>query len=272
MLDLAFRDLRFPRLGARRAGGSAPFSPASLFANGEAGDAWVAEREWCYTKTLGGVYEKVTTSGDLCARWKGMVNGINADQDDVTKRPVYNEGGGLSWLETDGVDDALVTGIITPGTDKAQVFAGLYKTKSSAALVAELGNSATGRLYLSAPEDAVKHYSAIATGSLPLRGDQLAEFTASGAAPDTAVITSTHDIAGDLTTIRRNSVAGASGTGDKGVGNFGNYSLSIAARAGTSLFFGGKIYGLIVRFGSNLTPEQIAATEAYLAAKSGVTL
>ena len=82
-------------------------SPVSLFANGEPGDAWISNREWCYTKTVGGVYENVTTTGDLVARRKGMANGINQDQDDLAERPTYNEGGGLAWLETDGVNDYL---------------------------------------------------------------------------------------------------------------------------------------------------------------------
>jgi len=104
MRNLAFRDMRLPRLGAMRSGG---FFPASLFAGGSIGDAFIPEREFTYTKSGGGVYERVTTTGDEVARLTGMVNGINFDQDTVPKRPTYTEGGGLSWLAFDGVDDAM---------------------------------------------------------------------------------------------------------------------------------------------------------------------
>jgi len=91
---------------ALRGGG---FSPAALFAGGEQGDAWIPEREFCYTLSAGGVFERVTTTGDAVARNTGMVNGINADQLTAAARPIYTEGGGLAWLAFDGVDDEMRT-------------------------------------------------------------------------------------------------------------------------------------------------------------------
>lgn len=75
---------------------------APLFANGEDGDEWVFHKDNLFTKTAVGVYEPVTTTGDLIARATGLHNTINLDQDDALKRPVYGEGGGLSWIEYDG--------------------------------------------------------------------------------------------------------------------------------------------------------------------------
>jgi hypothetical protein len=71
-----------------------------------------------------------------------------------------------------------------------------------------------------------------------------------------------------LSTLLRNGVAGTSGTGDKGAGNFGNYPLYIGSRAGTSLPFNGNLYSLIIR-GAQSTDAQIAATESYSNSKTG---
>jgi hypothetical protein len=69
-------------------------------------------------------------------------------------------------------------------------------------------------------------------------------------------------------------VAGTSGTGDKGPGNFRDDVLYIGARAGgAALPFNGRMYGVIVRFSAaNLSSDEITATETWLANKTGVTL
>ena len=258
-------------LGAMRA--SAAYSSASMFAGGEAGDAWISNREWCYTKTLGGVYENVTTSGDLVARSTGMANGINSDQDDVPKRPAYMEGGGLSWLAYDGVDDALQTPSIDfTGTDKMSVFAGVHRVDATTRMVAELSPSPSspGMFYfISGTDIGFTAYSSLSRGTINPGAAGGSGFSA--ASPSTDVVSITHDISGDLSTMRVNQVTGTSGTGDKGTGNFGNYPLNIGARNGSSIFFNGKLYGLIVRGAASTSPEILAA-EAYLASLSGVTL
>lgn len=263
--------------GVQIFGGAAPAPDpiAPLFANGEAGDEWLFERDFCYTLSGGGVYERVTTTGDEIARVTGRHNGINADQNTFAARPIYNEGGGLSWgfFET---DDWMVTPTITPGTNKAQIFAGLLKSSDAAAgIVLELSvniNNNLGAFYLAAPESTSILYSSGSRGATTYTSASLATITASGAAPDTAVITATHDIAANLSTIRRNGVGGNNATGSKGGGNFGNYPLYIGARAGTSIRFNGRIYSAITRFGPNLDLSTIQGVEGYMAGKTGVTL
>jgi hypothetical protein len=89
---------------------------------------------------------------------------------------------------------------------------------------------------------------------------------------DAGVISSTHDIAGDLTTIRRNGVAGSNATGDKGSGNFSNSIIYLMARGGSSLRFPGILYTLIIRGAA--TPEgTIRDFERNLLAKrAGITI
>jgi hypothetical protein len=71
-----------------------------------------------------------------------------------------------------------------------------------------------------------------------------------------------------LSTIRRNAVAGTSGTADKGTGNFLAYPLYIGRRGGSSLPFNGRIYSLLVRFGPNLDATTISNTETWVNGKT----
>jgi hypothetical protein len=183
---------------------------------------------------------------------------------DVTEAGVQT----LHYLAFDGVDDAMATGTITPGVDKAQVFAGLKKLSASVAMLMETNTTtSSGSNFLLSGSN----YSASSRGDAGASSNQKAD-TASVSTIDTAVITATHDIAGDLTRIARNGVYATDATGNKGAGNFLAYPLYIGARAGTSLEFEGNMYGMVLRFGANLTDAQITDTEAYLATRTGVTL
>ena len=182
------------------------------------------------------------------------------------------------YLRCDGIDDWMVTGTITPGTDKAQVFAGVRKLSDAPAIFAEMSanyNANAGSFYLVTGNDTgiigdQNGYTSTARGSASATTSHTAQIVA--AAPDEAVLTAIHDIAGDLSSIRRNTVAGANGTGDKGTGNFLAYPLYLFRRGGVSLPFNGHFYGGIIRFGPNLPIETIQQTEIWMAAKTGVTL
>ena len=258
-----------------RSGG---FSPASLFAGGSIGDAFIPEREFTYTKSGGGVYERVTTTGDEVARLTGMVNGINLDQDTFAKRPIYTEGGGLSWLAFDGVDDAMVTGNIDfTGTDKMSLFVGVRRLTDNTAVLVESSanwNLIDGSLLLftgTAHSGVGDGFSTAARGSQRATAYQFGATDDTFEPPVTLVLSASNDISGDLSSIRGNGVAGQNGTGEKGAGNFNNLPLFIGARNASKLAFEGNFYGIILR-GSLSTAAEISAVEAYLAAKSGVTL
>jgi hypothetical protein len=138
------------------------------------------------------------------------------------------------------------------GTDKMTVMAGVRKNSDAAdGMVCELTttvNSNTGSFYFTAPELPSFSYALLSRGTATASATQRASFaTAAGLAPNTSVISSTHDIAGDLTTIRRNGVAGTSATDDKGSGSFSSAILYIGSRANSSVRFNGIIYTLIIR-------------------------
>jgi hypothetical protein len=201
--------------------------------------------------------------------------GNHATQDIASKRPTYTEGGGLAWLAFDGVDDSMVTGAIDlSGTDKVSLFAGVRKLDVTRRIIAELSSKAgdhAGTFFLVSGIDAeFTAYSSLGRGEASQVAGQLTGFY-DVTNPITNVVSVTHDISGDLSTMRVDGVAGTSGTSDKGAGNFGNYPLFIGAREASSLCFNGNLYGLIVP-GNLASADEIAATEAYLAAKTGVTL
>jgi hypothetical protein len=185
---------------------------------------------------------------------------------DVTEAGVPS----CSYLFFDGGSDSMATGNIDfTATDKMTVFAGVRKlSDAGSGIVAELSaNTSTnnGAFYLACGDAAGRLWSFAPKGTL------INAIGISVAAPDTAVLTGTADIAGDLTVIRRNGVVGATSSADLGTGTFGNHALNIGARSGGTVLLNGNLFGFIVR-GAASTTAQITATEAWLAPKTGVVL
>jgi hypothetical protein len=197
------------------------------------------------------------------------------DQYNVTEAGVAS----VSYLFFDGVNDSMSTSTITPGVDKAQVFAGVRKLSDAATgIFAELsansfGTTNQGAFYLTVPHgtSASERYGFFGKGAVAAASGQVST-TSNGPAPDTAVITGLGDISGDLNTLRRNGVAGTNATADQGTGNYLAYPLFIGARNSASLFFSGHLYSLIARFGPNLATGQISSTETWVASRTGITI
>ena len=174
----------------------------------------------------------------------------------------------------DGVDDCLVSPSIDfSGTDKMTVFAGARKVDDTVRLVAELSenfNSNVGSYCVLSGEAGSTGWFSGARGSLGPSYGSIAYSTIVG--PDTAVLSISHDIPGDLSTIRRNGVAGTSGTADKGTGNFGNYPFYVGQRGAVSLPYKGFISALCTR-GAATDAALVTSMEKWMAARTpGVTL
>lgn len=175
----------------------------------------------------------------------------------------YDTQGFPHYLRFDGVDDWLVTPTITPGTDKVQVFAGVRKLSDAASgLLLETGTNAVtvdGTLNILAP-DASNSFRAISRGTA---------FTVAGTgtfapAPISAILGVNASIGGDSLGLRVNGSQVAQFTANQGSGNYLAYPLYIGRRGGTTLPFNGRLYSLIVRFGSNLPIATIEKTEKYI--------
>ena len=248
--------------------GGGVFSPTSLFAGGEQGDAWIPEREFCYTLSAGGVFERVTTTGDAVARNTGMVNGINADQLTAAARPTYTEGGGLAWLAFDGVDDTMQTANL-PGF--------------GAPFLAVTGIKANG---LGGVRSEVTVFGALLSRSradiaLRLSGGEVglvATFVREGDGTQTRVRTPDYgmrDLAPHVITggyqggfvFSRTELLSAIPTARDIVTTFTG-PIQIGQDANESINFYGGIY--VLR--DNVSADEIASTEAYIAAKTEVVL
>jgi hypothetical protein len=178
------------------------------------------------------------------------------------------------YLSFDGTDDNLSTGSIVPGTDKLQVFAGVRKFGTTAAILAELSANAgtnLGSFYIVAPDSAAE-YSAASHGGAGLAVNQASSVTGIGQSPDTAVLSTLADIAADSTIIRRNGLAFPAGTGDQGTGNYLTYPLFIGRRGGVTNAFNGQIFGLIVRFGTNVSAATLLQTERWVGQRVAPTV
>ena len=176
----------------------------------------------------------------------------------------YDTVGFPHYLRFDGVDDWLVTNTITPGIDKVQVFAGVNTqadavTRAICELSADMNNNnGTAALFW----DSGRWWRVSSKGTLRSNAD----FPEAG--PLTRVLTGLAGIAVDSATLRVNGTQAASSTTDQGIGNYLAYPLYIGRRGGTAMPFNGRLYSLIVRFGSNLPAATIEKTEKYINTKT----
>ena len=168
-----------------------------------------------------------------------------------------------AYLRFDGVDDALQTGNIDfTGTDKMTVWAGVFK--SDAASGVQYAASSNGDAFNGFSVYTFSNrwfgYSSGAT-SYAAAGDPL-----SIANTQNSVIAVSADQIAPYARLRRDYRQVGASTAAQGGGGYGNRPLYIGAKNGTSLYFNGRLYSLIVR-GAQSTLSQIEATEAYIKQK-----
>jgi hypothetical protein len=179
------------------------------------------------------------------------------------------------YLSFDGVDDFMQTPSIDfTGTNKMSIFAGVRKLSDAAsASLAELSvnfSSNNGSFFLAAPaNDATGNYGWNSKGTL---GAVVRLEAATFSSPISNVVTGLTDFALSSRTIRVNGQQRGISTSALGSTNFGNYPMFIGSRAGTSVFFNGHLYSLIIR-GALTDASAIERTEKYVANRTaGVNL
>ncbi len=183
---------------------------------------------------------------------------VNTDTDydaDPAKFPAY--------LRFDGVDDALQTGNIDfTSTDKMTVWAGFTEFNTSVGILSEFSANAGSlpRSFYVAVKDSG------GTTSFTARGDSTASIGRRFITGN-LILAGAADLSipGVVTRINSTSAGNTVIVGSTAPA-FSNSSLYIGARAGTSLYFNGRLYGLIVR-GAQSSLSQIEATEAYIKQK-----
>jgi len=246
------------------------FSPASLFAGGTEG-AWYDPSDLTTLFQDSAGTTPVTATGQPVGKMLDKSgNGNHATQATLSKRPIYTEGSGLAWLAFDGVDDAIVTGDVDfTGTDKVTVFAGLLKDSNPASrgTIVNLKDNGFNKFSLEAPIPGNTNTRWLHAGATSLRSVTV-ELSL-----DTRVIyTGLSDLGAPSLSLRTNGVAGTPSTLTTGGGNFAVGPLSIGDYViPNGRYFDGNLYGLIVA-GKTTSVTEITSTEAYMAAKTGVTL
>lgn len=246
------------------------FSPNMLFAAGEQG-MWLdpSDPSTLFQDTAGTT--PVTAAGQSVARINDKSGrGNNATQSTAGSRPTYQiDSTGRGFLLFDGSDDWLVTPTITPGVDKVQAFAGVRKLSDATTnvLLESSGVSTTnpGTIGIFAPSGTAANYNWRSQGSNTGISVSATTFTA----PITNVVTGIGDIAADTCILRVNGAQVGSTAADQGTGNYLAYPLYVGRRNGTSFPLNGRVYGLIVRFGANLSAARIAQAEAWMNARAG---
>lgn len=253
---------------ARRAVAPAAFSPASLFAAGEQG-IWLDPSDFSTMfQDAAGVTPVTAVEQPVGRILDKSGRGNHATQPTATSRPILRQdAGGRYYLFFDGIDDSLVTGIITPGTDKVQVFAGVRNLRNgNNQIVLEAGTGdGNFALWAPLPFDNFSYAFASRGSANAAAGAPLGAYVA----PITSVLTGIGDISGDRATLRVNAAQVAQSTADQGAGNYLPYPHNIGRRNNVSLPFSGHLYQLTARFGPNLTADQITQAETFFNGKTG---
>lgn len=248
-------------LNRRRVGGSAPaFSPASLFAASEAG-FWApvtTSRLWQDVART----TPVTATGQTVASWQlSTASGvIYAEQSTPGNRPTYQVDTGVGYLDFNGTSTCLVvTSLNLTGTNRMTVIASVQKdTDAALGVIVEHSAGAFGvdgsfNMLAGGTGAPAAEYGTLVRGSgVFSTADTAPTFTA----PIQNYVTGQFDLAASTNSISASGSTPVVATGPLG-GNFTTQNFFIGARNQVSLFFDGRIYGLIVRgaltSGANLT-------------------
>ncbi len=174
------------------------------------------------------------------------------------------------YIKFDGVDDFLSTAIIVPNTNKAQVFAGVRNNNTSVGVLIEnsttSSNGTSGSLAIYSRSAANGDYAFAANLGATYGYRQTAN---SWGFPSNNLLSVIYDgSTAGITNAIKPQINGADipliVVGTTAVGGFTANPLFIGRRTGSSLPFNGYVYQLIVRFGPNLTPDEITSTQNWV--------
>lgn len=249
-------------LGLGPRGGA--FNPASTFANGEQGFWGEVTMANCWQDA--GRTLPVTAVGQSVNSWL-LYTAAGPIYVTVTGAPTYQiHTNGKHCLQFSGAQ-LLQTPSITPGTSKVQAFAGVRKlSDAGSALVMETGTGA-GSFSLNAPRDtATANYGFTSRGA---SANADARSTSTFAAPHLAVIGGIGDTASNVSQMRVNGAVSGSAATVQGGGNYAASVVNIGGRGAGGQRANMLLFSTYVRFGPDLTADQIAQIEAWHNARTG---
>lgn len=85
------------------------------------------------------------------------------------------------------------------------------------------------------------------------------------------MLTGIGDISLDTAVVRRNGVQLGSSATDQGAGAYQNAVAYLGSRGGSSRFFNGRVYALLL-INRVLSGTELANAEAWVASKTGITI
>ena len=182
----------------------------------------------------------------------------------------YNANGFPVYLSFDGAATSLASSSIAFSGNKMSAFAGMRKLNTTAAtqiaieLSASLASNNGSFLIPTIGSGTTDSYRFISKGTAS--GTATTTPTAYNA-PDTRIVTGLGDISAPSASLRLNGSLIQTDTTSQGTGNYGNYPIYVGARGGSSLYWNGYLYGLIVR-GASSTANQITGAENWLNQKT----
>lgn len=215
----------------------------------------------------------VTDPGDPVARVDDVSGrGNHATQTDPAKQPTYQiDVNGNAYLDFDGVDDFLqVPALNLSGATSGLLLVAFARDTYAADALLEHTVAYTGT-----PGAFLANVTGAGTVTFAMQGasTNASASAAPGAIPgpfvaSTFLDTAAATAAAAFADAKLNGVAFQSpATANPTSSGFVSADLYVASRAGTGLFFDGRLYGAVVRAGS-VTANQKAALEGYYAARS----
>ena len=182
------------------------------------------------------------------------------DYDTVGFKPYLKFNGTNQWLQTNSIDFSY--------GDKMFVCAGVRKLSDAAREVlfelSTASGSNQGTASIEAPPGA-----GLTAYQFRSYGTSIVDVsTGTYAAPITNVVSGIGNISAPSAALRVNGSQAAQSTATQGTGNYGNYPLYIGARAGSSLWFNGRLHQLVVA-GKQASDSEIGQTEAFTNQKTG---
>ena len=184
----------------------------------------------------------------------------------------YDYVGFPSKIKHNGTNSFLYTAstMDLSATDKLTVFAGVQKLSDAGVMIIETSAGAgftnPGSFFFSTSQNVIGDYAFYGGAS----GFSIVSGSAH-IAPSSGVITLINSVSPASKKLRYNGTQEASSSSSQGTGNFGNYTLYVGARAGTSLWLNGAWTQQIIR-GALTSDAQVAQAERFVANKTGVTL
>ena len=248
-----------------RSGG---FDPLSLFAGGTEG-AWFDPSDLSTLFQDSAGTTPVTASGQPVGKMLDKSgNGNHATQAVSASRPIYTEGSGLAWLAFDGVDDLMAVADVSGMRQSIMTFF-IGVDPLSLSLSTREEWFASGNSGAFSTNNYILGNDA---SSFQIFGRTPAALVSQGSMTANAKVIVSARSDGTNINSRINGAAQTTAALTLGTNDTTGFTLGSSKNNGVySRFTQMNMYGLIVR-GSTSSADEITSTEAYLAAKTGVTL